>query len=48
MVILFAKSWTYSFFWTAAALLYLWLRHDVDGTSWSECEPPTATIPSPP
>ena len=23
---------SYSFFWTAAALLYLWLRHEVDGT----------------
>ena len=38
------RSWIYSFFWTAAALVYLWLRHDVDGTPWSECDPPTATI----
>jgi len=36
---LVAHGWIYSFFWTAAALLYLWLRHDVDGTPWSELEP---------
>ena len=36
-----AKSWIYSFFWTAAALVYLWLRQDVDGTPWSECDLPT-------
>ncbi|MFI5459411.1 MAG: hypothetical protein ACHRXM_28640 [Isosphaerales bacterium] len=35
---LLAHGWIYSFFWTAAALLYLWLRHDVDGTPWSEIE----------
>jgi hypothetical protein len=29
---LLAHAWIYSFFWTAAALLYLWLRHEVDGT----------------
>jgi len=39
---LLAHGWTYSFFWTAAALLYLWLRHDVDGTPWSEIEPAAA------
>jgi hypothetical protein len=39
-----AKSWAYSFFWTAAALLYLWLRNDVDGTSWSECDAPSVSI----
>jgi len=43
-----AKSWSYSFFWTAAGLLYLWLRNDVDGTPWSECELTTAGITSPP
>jgi hypothetical protein len=35
---LLAHGWTYSFYWTAAALLYLWLRHDVDGTPWTEIE----------
>jgi len=42
---LLAHGWIYSFYWTAAALLYLWLRHDVDGTPWSEIEPP-GTEPS--
>jgi hypothetical protein len=40
---LLAHGWIYSFFWSAAAFLYLWLRHDVDGTPWSEIDPP-ATI----
>jgi hypothetical protein len=38
VVRLAAHGWAYSFFWTAAALIYLWLRHDVDGTPWSEIE----------
>ncbi len=38
VVRLLAHSWVYSFFWTAAALLYLWLRQDVDGTPWDEIE----------
>ena len=41
MVNLVAHGWAYSFFWTAAALIYLWLRHDVDGTPWEEIDPPT-------
>jgi hypothetical protein len=40
MVSLIAHGWAYSFFWTAAALIYLWLRHDVDGTPWDEIDPP--------
>jgi len=36
---LIAHGWVYSFFWTAAGLLYLWLRQDVDGTPWDEIEP---------
>ena len=36
VVQLLAHGWIYSFYWTAAANLYLWLRHVVDGT------PPTA------
>jgi hypothetical protein len=39
VVRLVIQAWAYSFFWTAAALLYLWLRHDVDGTPWDEIEP---------
>jgi hypothetical protein len=37
---LLGYAWTYSFFWTAAAYVYLWLRHDVDGTPWTEIDPP--------
>jgi hypothetical protein len=37
---LLAYAWTYSFFWTAAAYVYLWLRHDVDGTPWTLIDPP--------
>jgi hypothetical protein len=37
---LLAYAWTYSFFWTAAAYVYLWLRHDVDGTPWTVVDPP--------
>jgi hypothetical protein len=33
-----AHGWIFSFFWTAAAYLYLWLRQDVDGTPWTEIE----------
>jgi hypothetical protein len=40
VVNLVAHGWAYSFFWTAAALIYLWLRHDVDGTPWEDLEPP--------
>jgi hypothetical protein len=36
---LIAHGWVFSFFWTAAAYLYLWLRHDVDGSPWDEIEP---------
>ena len=31
---LVAHSWVYSYFWTAAAIVYLLLRQDVDGTPW--------------
>jgi hypothetical protein len=40
VVSLVAHAWAYSFFWTAAAHIYLWLRHDVDGTPWEVLEPP--------
>jgi hypothetical protein len=39
IVRLLAAGWTFSFFWTAAAGLYLWLRHEVDGTPWTETGP---------
>ena len=32
LVRLLAHGWVFSFFWTAAAYLYLWLRQDVDGS----------------
>jgi hypothetical protein len=38
VVSLVAHAWAFSFFWTAAALIYLWLRRDVDGTPWEELE----------
>jgi hypothetical protein len=40
IVSLVAHAWAFSFFWTAASLIYLWLRHDVDGTPWEELESP--------
>lgn len=39
---LLAAGWTFSFFWTGAAGLYLWLRHEVDGTPWTEVDWPSA------
>jgi hypothetical protein len=39
VVYLIAHGWIFSFFWTAAAYLYLWLRLDVDGSPWYEIEP---------
>jgi hypothetical protein len=39
---LLAQGWIFSFFWSASAVLYLWLRHEVDGTPWSEIDPPGA------
>jgi hypothetical protein len=40
VVRLIAHGWVFSFFWTAAAYLYLWLRLEIDGVSWYEIEPP--------
>ncbi len=37
-----AHGWVYSFTWSSAALLYLWLRNDVDGSPWTEIELPVA------
>lgn len=33
---LLAYGWVYSYFWTAATIIYLLLRHDVDGTDWHD------------
>ena len=33
---LLVHGWIYAYFWTAAAHIYLLLRHDVDGTPWTE------------
>ena len=41
IVSLVAHGWAYSFFWTAAAMIYLVLRQDVDGTPWEEIDPPS-------
>jgi hypothetical protein len=34
VVELVAQAWVYSYFWTSAAIIYLVLRRDVDGTPW--------------
>jgi hypothetical protein len=39
-VALVAHGWIYSFFWTAATIVYLLLRQDVDGTPWHAILPP--------
>jgi hypothetical protein len=39
VVRLIAHGWVYSFYWTAAANLYLWLRHDIDGSPWTVFDP---------
>ena len=43
---LFMHAWVFSYFWTAATLLYLWLRHEVDGTPASLVDPPGTTATS--
>jgi hypothetical protein len=45
---LLAHGWIFSFFWTAAAYLYLWLRLDIDGCPWSEIDRPVSvSVPGP-
>lgn len=34
------QAWVYSFYWTAASLIYLGLRHEVDGTPPTFVDPP--------
>jgi hypothetical protein len=51
-----AHAWIYSYFWTTAAIIYLLLRQDVDGTPWHVIAAPerrafefdTATAAEPP
>jgi hypothetical protein len=45
VVRLLARGWVYSFTWSAAALLYLWLRNDVDSMPWTEIDLPGAPPP---
>jgi hypothetical protein len=33
---LLVLAWTYSYFWSAASIIYLILRRDVDGTAWHD------------
>ena len=40
LVGLVAHGWIYSYFWTSAVIIYLVLRHDVDGTPWHVIAPP--------
>jgi hypothetical protein len=47
LVRLLAHAWVYSFFWTVAAYLYLWLRQDVDGQPMTEIEPAASSIQAP-
>jgi hypothetical protein len=47
LISLLAHAWVYSFFWTVAAYLYLWLRQDVDGQPMTEIEPSAANIQAP-
>jgi hypothetical protein len=42
LVVLLAFGWVYSYFWTAAAHIYLLLRRDVDGTPWYDIPTPGA------
>jgi hypothetical protein len=37
-----AHAWVYSYFWTAATLVYLWLRNEVDGISPAIIDSPSA------
>jgi hypothetical protein len=39
---LLARGWVYSYFWTSASIIYLLLRHDVDGTDWDDIALPAS------
>ncbi len=36
VVVLLVHGWVYSYFWSAASIIYLILRRDVDGTAWHD------------
>jgi hypothetical protein len=36
LIHLFVHGWAYAYFWSSASLLYLLIRHTVDGTEWSQ------------
>ena len=40
LVELLAFAWVYSYAWSAATIIYLLLRRDVDGTDWREIADP--------
>lgn len=44
---LVVHAWVFSYFWTAATLLYFWLRHEVDGTPTSLIDRPGLSAASP-
>lgn len=37
---LVVRAWAYSYFWSAASIVYLILRRDVDGTAWHDVYQP--------
>ncbi|SIO01108.1 hypothetical protein SAMN05444166_2027 [Singulisphaera sp. GP187] len=39
---LLAHGWIYSYFWSAASIIYLLIRQDVDGTDWRQIALPPA------
>jgi hypothetical protein len=41
LVHLLAYGWVFSYFWTCAVIIYLLLRHDVDGTDWCDIDQPS-------
>jgi hypothetical protein len=52
LVPLLVLGWIYAFFWSSAAMIYLLLRQDVDGTVWEDIRWPeraraTASEPAP-
>jgi hypothetical protein len=51
LVSLLVQAWSFSYFWTALAYVYLLLRHDVDRTDWHQIardEPAAGPFAPPP
>jgi len=40
IVAFLVQAWAYAYFWSSAALIYLTLRRDIDGSPWSEVTEP--------